>query len=127
MPIAGSRVAVIGGSIAGCAVAIALTRAGCDVTVFERTSGSLHDRGFGIGLPPDTLGQMVAADYVDASIPAIRATTRLFVIRGGAPARLVGRLAGPAAARTRPRLPRGGQRNRRRRRPERADGDHRPG
>jgi 2-polyprenyl-6-methoxyphenol hydroxylase-like FAD-dependent oxidoreductase len=86
MAIAGSRVAVIGGSIAGCAAAIALTRAGCDVTVFERTSGSLRDRGFGIGLPPDTLSQMVAADYVDASIPAIRATTRLFVIRGDRPA-----------------------------------------
>ena len=49
--ITGSRVAVIGGSIAGCAAAIALSRAGCDVTVYERSLGDLADRGFGIGLP----------------------------------------------------------------------------
>jgi 2-polyprenyl-6-methoxyphenol hydroxylase-like FAD-dependent oxidoreductase len=62
--IAGSRVAVVGGSIAGCAVAVALIRAGCEVTVFERTRGSLRDRGFGIGLPPGTLDRLVAADYL---------------------------------------------------------------
>jgi 2-polyprenyl-6-methoxyphenol hydroxylase-like FAD-dependent oxidoreductase len=50
MGIAGSRVAVIGGSIAGCAMAIALARAGCRVTVFERTRDALSERGFGIGM-----------------------------------------------------------------------------
>ena len=49
--IVGSRVAVIGGSIAGCAAAIALRRVGCDVTVFERSSHELGDRGFGIAIP----------------------------------------------------------------------------
>lgn len=85
MRVAGSRVAVIGGSIAGCAVAIALTRADCDVTVFERTRGTLRDRGFGIGIPPDTIGRLVAAGYIDPSVPVVRGTERLFVVRGGAP------------------------------------------
>jgi 2-polyprenyl-6-methoxyphenol hydroxylase-like FAD-dependent oxidoreductase len=83
--ITGSRVAVVGGSIAGCAAAIALARAGCDVTVFERTRGSLRDRGFGIGIPPDTFGRLVAADYIGPSVPVVRGTERLFVVRGGAP------------------------------------------
>ena len=39
----GSRVGIIGGSIAGCATAIALARLGCDVQVFERSSGVLRD------------------------------------------------------------------------------------
>ncbi len=83
--VAGSRVAVIGGSIAGSAVAIGLIRAGCDVTVFERTRGSLRDRGFGIGIPPDTFGRLVAADHLDPSVPVVRGTERLWVVRDGAP------------------------------------------
>ena len=51
MGIAGSKVAVVGGSIAGCATAIALTRAGCDVEVLERSSTGLRDRGAGIAMP----------------------------------------------------------------------------
>ena len=31
------RVGIIGGSLAGCAMAVALGQAGCDVTVFERS------------------------------------------------------------------------------------------
>jgi 2-polyprenyl-6-methoxyphenol hydroxylase-like FAD-dependent oxidoreductase len=37
-------VAVVGGSIARCAAAIALSRAGCDVTVHERSLGDLAMR-----------------------------------------------------------------------------------
>ena len=51
MLVRGSRVGVIGGSIAGCATAIALERLGCDVQVFERSSGVLRDRGSGIAIP----------------------------------------------------------------------------
>jgi 2-polyprenyl-6-methoxyphenol hydroxylase-like FAD-dependent oxidoreductase len=32
VPVRGSRVAIVGGSIAGCAAAIALRDAGCEVT-----------------------------------------------------------------------------------------------
>jgi 2-polyprenyl-6-methoxyphenol hydroxylase-like FAD-dependent oxidoreductase len=83
MGIAGSRVAVIGGSIAGCAAAIALSRAGCDVTVFERTRDSLHDRGFGIGVPPSMLGTLTAAGYVTEGLPVVPGHERVFVVRDG--------------------------------------------
>jgi len=51
MTIAGLKVGVIGGSIAGCAAATALSRAGCKVEVFERSSRGLTDRGSGIAIP----------------------------------------------------------------------------
>ena len=38
MLVRGSRVGIIGGSIAGCATAIALERLGCDAQVFERST-----------------------------------------------------------------------------------------
>src|SRR5262245_47502899 len=59
------NVAVIGGSIAGCAAAIALRRAGCEVTVFERSRGNLEDRGAGIGMPLALLHTLVERDFVD--------------------------------------------------------------
>lgn len=37
----GSKVAIVGGSIAGCAIALALTKLGCtDVTIFERSAAT---------------------------------------------------------------------------------------
>ena len=51
MSIEGSSVGIIGGSIAGCASAIALSRLGCAVTVLERSSSGLKDRGSGIAVP----------------------------------------------------------------------------
>jgi 2-polyprenyl-6-methoxyphenol hydroxylase-like FAD-dependent oxidoreductase len=83
MGIAGSQVAVIGGSIAGCAAAIALTRAGCDVTVFERTRGALRDRGFGMGMPPSMLDTLIADGYVSSAPPVVPGEERLFVVRDG--------------------------------------------
>jgi 2-polyprenyl-6-methoxyphenol hydroxylase-like FAD-dependent oxidoreductase len=83
MGIAGSQVAVIGGSIAGCAAAIALTRAGCDVTVFERTRGALRDRGFGIGMPPSMLDTLIAAGYVSPALPVVPGEERVFIVRDG--------------------------------------------
>ena len=35
----GLRVGIVGGSIAGCATAVLMSRAGHSVTVFERSSG----------------------------------------------------------------------------------------
>ena len=42
------RVGIIGGSIAGCATAALLHRAGHDVIVFERSESDLVSRGAGI-------------------------------------------------------------------------------
>jgi len=83
MGITGSRVAVIGGSIAGCAAAIALTRAGCDVTVFERTRGDLRERGFGIGMSVSILETLIAGGYVSPDLAVVPGQERLFVVRDG--------------------------------------------
>jgi 2-polyprenyl-6-methoxyphenol hydroxylase-like FAD-dependent oxidoreductase len=81
MAVEGSRVAVVGGSIAGCAAAIALLRSRCDVTIYERSSGVLRDRGFGIGLPESLHDTLASAGYLDADMPARRASERLWLVR----------------------------------------------
>lgn len=66
MGVSGSRVGVVGGSIGGCAAAIALGRLGCDVTVFERSSGALRDRGSGIGIPVNLRDELIEHGYLPA-------------------------------------------------------------
>lgn len=39
------RIAVVGGSVAGCAVAVELSRAGHEVKVFERSATALASQG----------------------------------------------------------------------------------
>ena len=68
MLIEGSNAAVIGGSIAGCAAAIALSRAGCSVTVYEAARGDLHDEGMGIPIPSSARDDLVAAGYLDPAM-----------------------------------------------------------
>ena len=77
----GLRVGVIGGSIAGCAVAIELERAGCDVTVFERSSGSLKDRGAGIGIPFALVEMLQRRDLFDPDMAIVPIKLRHFVTR----------------------------------------------
>lgn len=83
MSVAGSRVAVVGGSIAGCAAATALARADCDVTVYERTTGVLQDRGFGIAIPTAMHNELVSAGYLDASTPVCHYAGRTVLVRDG--------------------------------------------
>ena len=49
------RVAVMGGSVGGLTAALVLRDAGCDVTVFERSSAALQARGAGIATLEATL------------------------------------------------------------------------
>src|SRR5438552_6163632 len=49
------RVAVMGGSVGGLTAALVLRDAGCDVTVFERSSAALQARGAGIAALEVTL------------------------------------------------------------------------
>jgi 2-polyprenyl-6-methoxyphenol hydroxylase-like FAD-dependent oxidoreductase len=65
-----SKVAIIGGSIAGCAAAVALSRAGCSVTVYERTRGALHGHGAGILIDMSVRDDLVAAGYLDTGMRA---------------------------------------------------------
>ena len=80
-PASPARIAVVGGSIAGCACAIAAARAGQHAVVFERTSSDLADRGLGIAIPPHLLDDLVSAGYVDDRLPVCRSRERVWVLR----------------------------------------------
>ena len=86
MEVTGSRVAVIGGSIAGCAATLALQRADCDVEVFERSSGMLRDRGSGIIIPIPLRDQLVEAGYLASGYPSCRIRERWWILADGTPA-----------------------------------------
>src|SRR5262245_14561525 len=90
----GLHVAIVGGSLAGCAAAIALQRAGCAVTVYERSRGKLEDRGGGIGMPLALLHTLIERDFVDAGMAHFPITKAPFVHRADAEAgeRVHGRL-----------------------------------
>src|SRR5215510_15849793 len=80
----GLNVAIVGGSIAGCAAAIALRHAGCAVTVYERSRGKLEDRGAGIGMPLALLHTLIERDFVDAGMAHFHITKAPFVLRADA-------------------------------------------
>ena len=81
----GSRVGIIGGSIAGCANAIALERLGCDVHVFERSSGLLRDRGSGIAIPLALRDDLIDSGYLPADYAHCLATLRWWTLADGTP------------------------------------------
>ena len=81
----GSRVGIIGGSIAGCATAIALERLGCDVRVFERSSGVLRDRGSGIAIPLALRDDLIDSGYLPADYAHCLATLRWWILADGTP------------------------------------------
>jgi 2-polyprenyl-6-methoxyphenol hydroxylase-like FAD-dependent oxidoreductase len=76
------RVGIIGGSIAGCATAALLHRAGHDVIVFERSESDLVSRGAGIGTPTAVWRDMMAHGLIDETLPAVRIDYLRFVTRG---------------------------------------------
>lgn len=78
---AGLRIGVVGGSVAGCAMAIAGARAGAEVTVYERSDGALEDRGFGIVVPPPLHAELVAAGYLDSAMPTAPVPARVWLTR----------------------------------------------
>lgn len=78
-----SRVAVVGGSIAGCATAIALGRLGCEVEVFERSSGALRDRGSGIAIPLPLRDELVEVGYLPADYPSCVPAHRHWTVADG--------------------------------------------
>ncbi|MER5277929.1 FAD-dependent monooxygenase [Streptomyces sp. NPDC002809] len=75
------RIGVVGGSVAGCAAAIAGARAGAEVTVYERSDGALEDRGFGIVVPPPLHAELVAAGYLDPGMPTAPVRSRVWLTR----------------------------------------------
>jgi len=73
---------MVGGSIAGCATAALLHRAGHDVIVFERSGSDLVSRGAGIGTPAAVWQEMMARGLIDEALPAFRIGSLRFVTRG---------------------------------------------
>ncbi|MEU5974797.1 FAD-dependent monooxygenase [Streptomyces sp. NPDC047315] len=82
---AGASAAVVGGSIGGCAAALALHRAGYgSVTVHERTGGDLADRGVGIGVHGARYAELEAAGFLDAGMACVELVERQWYVRDGA-------------------------------------------
>jgi 2-polyprenyl-6-methoxyphenol hydroxylase-like FAD-dependent oxidoreductase len=78
------RVGIVGGSIAGCAAAILLSRAGYAVSVFERSRGELVDRGAGIATPVATFSSLIAQDLLDVTFPYVHRPDQPFITRAAA-------------------------------------------
>jgi 2,6-dihydroxypyridine 3-monooxygenase len=60
-----SRVAVIGGSLGGLTAALLLRELGHDVTIYERSSAELEERGAGIGFLPASYRYLVERAHID--------------------------------------------------------------
>ncbi|MGQ0576479.1 MAG: FAD binding domain-containing protein [Pseudonocardia sp.] len=59
------RVVVVGGSLGGLTAALVLADAGCDVTVYERSTSALEARGAGIAVLDETVRWFVERTAVD--------------------------------------------------------------
>ncbi|OEU86466.1 FAD-dependent monooxygenase, partial [Streptomyces oceani] len=80
----GGKVAIVGGSIAGCAMALAAARGGAErITVFERAGAELRDRGVGIGVHNDRYAELEAAGYMSDAMPWGPLHRRLWTVRDG--------------------------------------------
>ncbi|MFE1901244.1 FAD-dependent monooxygenase [Streptomyces yangpuensis] len=76
---------MIGGSIAGCAVATAVARAGAgQVVVLERTSGRLEDRGVGLCVHDERAVELRASGALPEGIAAHPLRRRRWVVRDDA-------------------------------------------
>lgn len=81
----GGTVAVVGGSIAGCAIATAAARAGAgEVVVLERTHGRLQDRGVGLCVHNERAVELGASGALPEGIAAHRLERRRWVVRDDA-------------------------------------------
>lgn len=78
------RIAVVGGSIAGCAAALAVHRAGAgEVVVFERTVEQLEDRGVGLGISSGLYKELELAEYLSPALPSFSLRERKWIVAEG--------------------------------------------
>ncbi|QIB48613.1 FAD-dependent monooxygenase [Streptomyces aureoverticillatus] len=76
------RVAVVGGSVAGCAMALAAHRGGADeITVYERAAGRLAERGVGLAVHNSRYAELESAGYMDADMPWVQIVRRRWYVR----------------------------------------------
>ncbi|UQT55404.1 FAD-dependent monooxygenase [Streptomyces durmitorensis] len=94
----GGRVAIVGGSIAGCAAALAAYRGGADeITVYERAAGHLADRGVGLAVHNSRYAELDSAGYLDADMPWVQLERRRWYVRDGSAAGPLGHEIGAMA------------------------------
>ena len=77
----GLKVGIVGGSIAGCATALELSRAGCEVMVFERSAGQLEGRGAGIASSYPHLDLLKERDLIDIDYPYVPFEAGMWTLR----------------------------------------------
>jgi 2-polyprenyl-6-methoxyphenol hydroxylase-like FAD-dependent oxidoreductase len=77
------KVAVVGGSIVGCAAAASLRNAGCDVTVLERSSGELRTRGSVLALPGGLIPRLLDRSLLPAGFVWRRIPNRQWIVKDG--------------------------------------------
>lgn len=76
------RVAIVGGSIAGCCVAIALEKLGATVTILEKSQGLNQQSGAGIVLQPDFVRFLEEFGVCKVDAISLKADSRKFVAEG---------------------------------------------
>ena len=77
------RAIVVGGSLGGLFAGNMLLRAGCDVTIIERSVGELEGRGAGLGVHPSMLeGLLAAGARVDGAV-GVAVAGRVALARDG--------------------------------------------
>lgn len=69
------KIAIIGGSIAGCSTALALRDLDFDIQIFEKSHGSLIDRGNGIVMPAPLLETLRQQQWIDHDAPCLPLTS----------------------------------------------------
>ncbi len=79
----GPKVAVVGGSIVGCAAAAALDEIGCRVTVLERSRSPLQTRGSGLVLPGRLIPSLIERHLLPPDTPSIRLWGRRWIVEDG--------------------------------------------
>lgn len=64
-----SGLSIIGGSIAGYLSALAFRNTGFEVSVFERSTASLADRGAAVVIPQELFSRLKDLHFFDADMP----------------------------------------------------------
>src|SRR6202790_5572988 len=77
------KVVVIGGSLGGLFNAIALRSLGCEVDVFEKSSGLMKDRGAGIVLQQEVAEFLTRCEVVPPESVVVPVRTRRYLEAGG--------------------------------------------
>jgi 2,6-dihydroxypyridine 3-monooxygenase len=77
------RVGVIGGSVGGLTAALVLRDLGCQVTIYERSSSELEQRGAGIGFLPDSARYLAERAGVDLDRISVTTERIRYLARDG--------------------------------------------